>query len=79
MTATGAGRDRPQSRVHEVRRPAVPRIDETMVSAGLPIRGNVAREGRERVNEQPEYDDLVVVAEATGAPLKSCSHEPSRP
>lgn len=57
-------------REHPVAKHALPREVVGVEVAGHPVRVKVARLGDEVVTAQPEHDDCVAVARATGRPLR---------
>jgi len=58
-------------RVHEVSKLALERSERTLDIDGHMIRVKLASYAGAVVNAQPEYEDVAVVAAATGRPLKS--------
>lgn len=58
-------------RVGTTEKHALPRRQTTVTVAGHPVRVKVAAIDNEVVNRQPEHDDLVAVARATGRPLRA--------
>lgn len=57
-------------RTSPARKLALPRTETVVEVLGHPVRIKEARLGGEVVNRQPEYDDVLAVASATGRPVK---------
>lgn len=58
-------------RTSAVGKHALPRTEEVVEVAGNAVRVKIAWSGGERVNAQPEYDDLLAAAAASGLPVKT--------